>query len=75
MLFLVYINGMPDCLTSNARLFADGCLLYRKIQSDLQNLKEWESKWQMEFNTDKCEVIRITNKQKLQLIPSTTRTF
>ena len=54
-------------------LFADDCLLYRHInsladshalqiflQSDLNKLQKWESMWQMEFNPDKCEVLRIT---------------
>ena len=71
LLFLVYINDMPDCVSSTPRLFADDCLLYRvvrsvadaaKLQQDLDQLQEWESTWLMEFNPDKCEVLRITKK-------------
>ena len=56
-----------------ARLFADDCLLYRRIktdedaeslQDDLNKLQDWEADWQMHFNPDKCELIRITNKRK-----------
>ena len=57
---------MPPCVTSRARLFADGCLLYRpiKTEADATKLQEdWESTWQMSFNPDKCEVLRITNKR------------
>ena len=52
-------------------LFADDCLVYRKmeserdiktLQSDLTNLELWARKWLMTFNTDKCEVLQITLK-------------
>ena len=62
---------MPPCVTSRARLFADDCLLYRPIKTeadatklqDIDALQNWESTWQMSFNPDKCEVLRITNKR------------
>lgn len=72
LLFLVYINDLPDGLSATPRLFADDCLLYRIIEStndaqslqhDLDILQEWERKWSMEFNSDKCEVLRITKKR------------
>ena len=77
LLFLIYINDLPSKVNSTARLFADDCLLYRHIktnddttslQDDLNNLQYWERDWQMHFNPDKCEVIRITTKRKI--IPS-----
>ena len=34
------------------------------LEKDLNNLQEWETKWKMEFNPDKCEAISITNKRK-----------
>jgi hypothetical protein len=64
LLFLAYINDMPPCVTSRARLFADDCLLYRpikteadatKLQEDIDALQNWESTWQLSFNPDKCE--------------------
>ena len=78
LLFLAYINDLPSRVTSKARLFADDCLLYRTItteadsrqlQTDLDNLQQWESDCLMHFNPDKCEVIRITTKRKQRITP------
>ena len=74
LLFLIYINDLPSRVSSTARLFADDCLLYRVIssqddaaslQEDLDHRQEWERDWQMYFNPDKCEHIRITIKRRL----------
>lgn len=72
LLFLAYINDMPEGIQSTVKLFADDSLLYRKIsskqdcvelQQDLDRLQEWEKKWQMAFNAEKCEVLCISNKK------------
>ena len=69
LLFLVYINDMPEVIKSTIRLFADDSLLYRIIgnkedqiilQEDFRRLEELERKLQMQFNADKCVVQRIT---------------
>ena len=71
ILFLVYINDLPDTVTSDVRLFADDCILYRKIkkdtdidilQQDLTALHQWESDWQMSFNAEKCNYMKIAGK-------------
>ena len=73
LLFLAFINDLPQRVNSKARLFSDDCLLYRSIkteddaaslQDELNSLQRWEKDWQMHFNPGKCEVIRITNKRK-----------
>jgi hypothetical protein len=51
LLFLTSINDLPEVTNSEARLFADDCLLYRPIFSrkdtedlhqDLAALEDWE---------------------------------
>lgn len=41
-MFLTYINDLPECTNSDARLFADDCLVYRQFrnQSDAAKLQE-----------------------------------
>ena len=73
ILFLCYINNLPNHVSSTVRFFADECLLYRNInttndsdtlQDDIDRLKTWEADWLMEYNPAKCEVIRNTNRRK-----------
>lgn len=77
-LFLAYINDLPDSLKSRTRLFADDTIVYLTInsqsdpeilQNDLHKLEQWESNWSMEFNPDKCEVIRVSRKQNPVIYP------
>ncbi|CAH1273930.1 Hypp5238 [Branchiostoma lanceolatum] len=77
LLFLVYINDLPSCLTpgTTARLFADDCLVYREVrgqedqvilQRDLVALQDWATTWGMKFNPKKCNTMSITrNKNPL----------
>ena len=71
LLFLIYINNLPDLITSSCSLFAHNRLLYRVIdtlddcktlQNDLYKVESWTNEWIMTFNTTKCEVIQITLK-------------
>jgi len=68
-LFLLYINDLPSVVTSQVRLLADDCLLYRPIlsdadrvalQRDLDSLEKWCDTWGMRINAKKCQIMSIT---------------
>ena len=70
ILFLIYMNDLPDKTRSNIWLFADDTAIYLAVsnlqdaqilQQDLDHLHEWELQWDMEFNPSKCVVIRHTS--------------
>lgn len=72
-LFLIYINDIVEHTTSNTRLFADDCLIYREIsteedknilQADLDALARWSDHWQMSFNIKKCHTMHISLGRK-----------
>ena len=72
VLFLIFINVLPDNIRSSVRLFSDDCVLYRNIhslqdcltlQEDLTSLGQWEADWQMKFNEAKCHSLRVTRHQ------------
>ena len=69
ILFLAYINDLPNQAKSHVRLFADDTAMYLAItslseseilQQDLTNLEHWEKLWDMNFNPSKCQVIHVT---------------
>ena len=73
-MFHIYVNDIPNIITSTAKLFADDSKIYRQInkvkdsialQSDLTALDLWADRWQVKFNPSKCVVMRMThNKDK-----------
>ena len=69
VLFLVFINDLPDNIRSSVRLFADDCVLYMNIRScadceilqeDLNSLAGCATDWQMKLNVAKCQSMRVT---------------
>ena len=58
-----------DVKKSKLKSLADDCVRYRtvedsvKLQQDLDILHDWEKTWQMEFNAEKCYVMRITHSK------------
>ena len=78
-LLLIYVNDISDVVTSIIKLFADDTKIYREIihpndtivlQLDLDFLENWTEIWQVKFNCQKCEVMRITHKKdKTSILP------
>jgi hypothetical protein len=74
VLFVIYINDLPDCVTSRCYLFADDTKLYRQIsnpdgdvaslQTDLDNLGDWSNTWLLKFHPQKCKSLSICNKRQ-----------
>ena len=68
LLFIIYINDLPDSIKSSVKIFADDTKVYRKIddisdmhilQEDLNSLQKWAHTWQMNFHPQKCKVLKI----------------
>ena len=62
VLFIIYINDLPETVESMVHIFADDTKIYRKIatendcvdlQKDLDILQELLNKWLVSFN--KCQ--------------------
>ena len=71
ILFLVFINDLPEKLSSQVGLFADDTAVYLETWMMAQcykttwiNYHLWESEWDMEFNPSKCLVVRVTTAWK-----------
>ena len=62
LLFLIYINDLPDEITSSCKIFADATSLFSKIENksysnsqlnkDLETIIKWAFQWKMLFNPD-----------------------
>ena len=77
ILFILYLNDLPEGISSQVLLLADDCILYREIntlndcqdlQKDINTLCNWESKWQITLNIDKCWITHVTHKRNPMLM-------
>ncbi|KAK8747068.1 hypothetical protein OTU49_016973, partial [Cherax quadricarinatus] len=68
LLFIIYINDLDEGITSDMSKFADDTKIgriivsnvdVRELQEDLDKLYSWSEKWQMQFNVDKCKVLKL----------------
>ena len=60
LLFLIYINDLPDGLTSTCKIFADDTSLFSKVidkvnsnsqlNSCLEKINKWAFQWKISFN-------------------------
>ena len=70
ILFTIFINDLPDTVSSTCKIFADDTKLYNKsansdnIQSDIKMLQEWSVKWNLYFNVEKCKVLHLGNNNE-----------
>ena len=70
VLFIIFINDLPDLTQNICKIFADDTKIYGSddkfvsIQDDLFKLMQWSNTWQLHFNTDKCSVLHMGKKNK-----------
>ena len=66
LLFIIYINDLPNNIRTNSPLFADDTKLFTTItvedtsgaatlQQDLDTIERWCDEWLMSLNYDKCK--------------------
>ena len=70
ILFVIYINDLPEAVESPAKIFADDTKIYRPVpdedesrrfQMDITSLCNWSHKWQLPFNATKCKIMHMGN--------------
>lgn len=72
LLFLLYINDLPDTISSTIYMYADDTKVYREIkssddnkllQNDLNIMCKWSDTWLLKFHPNKCNSIAIGNNE------------
>ena len=72
ILFVIYINDLPDTVESDSYLFADDTKIFRIIkgedykeilQDDFTKLEEWSGKWLLKFHPEKCKHMKISKSK------------
>ncbi len=68
VLFLIYINDLPDALVNDIYMFADDTKLSLQnaeqegcasLQRDLDCIDDWSTTWQLKFNISKCKTMHL----------------
>ena len=71
LLFLLFVNDLPDWIKTNIRMFADDTKIWTRIsgvndsealQQDLDSLSRWSEEWLLRFNPNKCKVMHIRHQ-------------
>jgi ribonucleases P/MRP protein subunit RPP40 len=71
LLFILFVNDLPDWMVNSMRMFADDTKIWcpirclsdsHSLQDDLDKLSVWSDQWLLRFNADKCEVMHVGHK-------------
>ena len=69
LLFVIYINDLPDGLENVFKMYADDSKVIAEVgendcnlQRDIIRIKEWCDKWSMCLNAGKCKIMHFGNK-------------
>ena len=78
LLFLIYVNDLPNGLKSECKLFSDGTSLFSvahgvnnsssDINKDLELISDWAFQWKMSFNPDPSKQVQeiIFSRKKMK---------
>ena len=81
LLFLLYVNDMPQTVKSNLFLYADdSCLVFqgkdvieieKQLNEDFTNICEWfvDNRLSIHFGEDKTKSILFASKRKIKRVP------
>ena len=82
LLFVIYINDLPNELKSNVKLFADDTSLFTVVkdknesanilQNDLQSISTWAYNWKVLFKPDSskpAQGVLFSGKKEIQVHP------
>ena len=85
VLFVCYINDLPEAITSIVYMYADDTKIFRQVdkevdraalQNDLDSLSKWAEEWRLRFNVTKCKVMHLgsnNEKRKLSMLEGISR--
>ena len=78
LLFVLYINDLPDTLVSHCMMFADYTKSFREItdvadmnmlQNDLHLMEKWSKTWLLQFHPGKCDQGKDKKTSRMVCIP------
>lgn len=73
LLFTLFVNDLPECLSNKCLLYADDLKVFRQIgctadtislQADLDRILDWSKTWRLFLNVNKCSILTLTLKKK-----------
>ena len=76
ILFIIYINDLPEILTYTCKMYANDSKILAGIkkqndnldtitmQKDIDNVVKWTNVWLMRLNINKCKIIHVVKRNK-----------
>ena len=73
LLFVIFINDLPEAVNCSVKLYADDTKIYaviknaldsRKLQEEINKLFRWSVTWQLMFHPDKCHIIKLGKERE-----------
>ena len=73
IMFLLFINDLPKGISNFIKMFADDTKLFSmpktvdddSLQTDLDLLQDWSTRWLMQFHPEKCKVMKLGRQRSV----------